>query len=126
MAESQNTANLRALLNQIEEKITALEGASAALEGVKVNAKSTMDDMDALHIAGQRYDEEYEEEQDGIEACGKKFDKKRSNAKDIIAEKISSLKAYSYSVSFEYMASQAADKAAEALAAANAKRNGGK
>lgn len=73
MSASQNTINLQNEITAIDNKITALNNASSKIDGVKVKVKTTKDDMSSLHIAGQKYDEEYEDEQNGIKACKKKL-----------------------------------------------------
>lgn len=113
MSASQNTINLQNEITAIDTKITALNNASSKIDGVKVKVKTTKDDMSSLHIAGQKYDEEYEDEQNGIKVCKKKITSKKSSVKEIIDEQIGVLQTYRMIVSAELLASKAADKLRE-------------
>ncbi|MBZ2022207.1 hypothetical protein [Streptococcus sanguinis] len=91
MAKSETTIALENELAAIEKKMEALKAASSLLEEVSTNVPTTKDDMESLHVAGQKYDEEYDKEQDEIKNSSNKYVNVKTNTQQVINEQLIAL-----------------------------------
>lgn len=122
MAKSETTITLENELAALEKKIEALKAASSALEGVSTNVPTTKDDMESLHVAGQKYDEEYDKEQDDIKNSSNKYVSVKTSTQEVINEQITALALDLFETNMVLFKSRAQDRLAEIEAAKNAKK----
>lgn len=113
MVDSLKTKGLEAALNEANAKLDALKKASAKLGDVAIDLKTSDDNIDSYHVAGEKYDEMKKAETEELESIKEDFKKEKSTYAGELMAAIIAVSTRAGFLSLELTASRAADRKAE-------------